>query len=168
MEQKNQNESALNCGRVLEGKVFNGTTFEIQKTETGILYHCYGGFSIFVTPNNKALYETLNSFIELKDSFTSMTAKELDDFDLATTAISYVLNVPLIAFTDQEFTFDLATFVINYLRGLTEKADSAPLEYENPDDNADFVAAINAVEAFKDDFGRLAAQAEADNDTNET
>jgi UDP-galactopyranose mutase len=149
MEKKKQNESALNCGRAIEGKVFKGNTFEIQQTETGVLYHCYGGYSIFVTPNNKSLYDTLNSFIEIKENLSSMTAEELNDFDLTVSAISYILNTPLIAFSDQNFTFDLATFIINYLRELTAKADEAPLEHENPNDNAAFLSLVDVAETFK-------------------
>lgn len=149
MEKNNINDSALYCGRAIEGQVFKGNTFEIQKTERGILYHCYGGYSIFVTPRNNALYQTLDDLISYREKAKIFTEQEKNDFELAASAIVYVLNAPLFAFSDQAFTFDLATFIINYLRDLTEKADNAPLEYENPEDVAPFLSVVESFENVK-------------------
>ena len=152
MEQNNINDSALYCGRAIEGQVFKGETFEIQKTERGILYHCYGGYSIFVTPNNKALYQTLNEFINIEDEDVKFNEEEAKDFELATSAIAYILNAPRIAFADQSFTFDLATFIVQYLQKITDDAENAPLQYENAEENAQFEEAMVALEELKKDI----------------
>lgn len=152
MEQNNLNDSALYCGRAIEGQVFKGETFEIQKTERGILYHCYGGYSIFVTPNNKALYQTLNEFIDIETGVIKLSEEESKDFELAASAISYILNAPRIAFADQGFTFDLATFLVQYLQQITDDAENAPLQYENAEENAQFEEAMVALEGLKKDI----------------
>lgn len=152
MEQNNLNDSALYCGRAIEGQVFKGETFEIQKTERGILYHCYGGYSIFVTPNNKALYQTLNEFIDIETGVVKLSEEESKDFELAASAISYILNAPRIAFADQGFTFDLATFLVQYLQQITDDAENAPLQYENAEENAQFEEAMVALEELKKDI----------------
>jgi hypothetical protein len=149
MEQNNINDSALYCGRPIEGQVFKGETFEIQKTERGILYHSYGGYSIFVTPRNNALYQTLDDLISYREKIKGLTEQEKNDFELVSTAIVYVLNAPRFAFSDQVFTLDLATFIINYLRSITEKADNAPLEYEQPDDVAPFLSVVESFDNIK-------------------
>lgn len=149
MEQNNLNDSALYCGRAIAGQVFKGETFEIQKTERGILYHCYGGYSIFVTPNNKALYQTLNEFIDIETGVVKLSEEESKDFELVTSAISYILNAPRIAFADQGFTFDLATFLVQYLQQITDDAENAPLQYENAEENAQFEEAMVALEELK-------------------
>ena len=53
----------------MTGESFGGETFEIIKTTRGIVYKTYGGYSIFVTPNNVALYETLNDLVVNKDEY---------------------------------------------------------------------------------------------------
>lgn len=158
MEQNNINDSALYCGRAIEGQVFKGETFEIQKTERGILYHCYGGYSIFVTPNNKALYQTLNEFIDIETGVVKLSEEESKDFELVTSAITYILNAPRIAFSDQGFTFDLATFLVQYLQKITEEAENAPLQYENAEENAQFEEAMVALEELKKDIEREDAE----------
>jgi hypothetical protein len=159
MENKNNlEESALYCGRAIEGQVFKGETFEIQKTERGILYHCYGGYSIFVTPNNKALYQTLNEFIDIENGVVKLNDEESKDFELATSAISYILNAPRIAFSDQGFTFDLATFIVQYLQQITDEAESTPLQYENAEENAQFEDAMIAIEEIKKDIEKEHAE----------
>jgi hypothetical protein len=152
MEQNNINDSVLYCGRPIEGQVFKGETFEIQKTERGILYHCYGGYSIFVTPNNKALYQTLNEFIDIETGVVKLNEEESKDFELATSAISYILNAPRIAFADQGFTFDLATFLVQYLQKITDDAENTPLQYENAEENSQFEEAMVALEELKKDI----------------
>jgi hypothetical protein len=152
MEQNNINDSALYCGRPIEGQVFKGETFEIQKTERGILYHCYGGYSIFVTPNNKALYQTLNEFIDIETGVVKLNEEESKDFELATSAITYILNAPRIAFSDQGFTFDLATFLVQYLQQIANEAENAPLQYENAEENSQFEEAMVALEELKKDI----------------
>ena len=152
MEQNNINDSALYCGRPIDGQVFKGETFEIQKTERGILYHCYGGYSIFVTPNNKALYQTLNEFIDIETGVVKLNEEESKDFELATSAITYILNAPRIAFSDQGFTFDLATFLVQYLQQIADEAENAPLQYENAEENSQFEEAMVALEELKKDI----------------
>lgn len=152
MEQNNINDSALYCGRLIEGQVFKGETFEIQKTERGILYHCYGGYSIFVTPQNASLYQTLNEFIDIETGVINLTEEEKDDFELATSAITYILNTPRIAFSDKNFTFELATHVVEYLNKISKESFEAPLQYETPEENAQFENAMVAIDNLKKDI----------------
>lgn len=158
MEQKNINDSALYCGRSIEGQVFKGETFEIQKTERGILYHCYGGYSIFVTPNNKALYQTLNEFIDIETGVVTLNEEESKDFELATSAITYILNAPRIAFSDQGFTFDLATFLVQYLQQIADESGKAPLQYENAEENSQFEEAMVAIAELKKEIEKEHAE----------
>ena len=94
----------FDCGTPLEGQEFKGETFEIVKTSKGVLYKMYGGYVIFVTPNNKALYETLCDYIDHKDEYEKLEGELKEQFDLNLSAIAYVLNAPLFAFTSPELT----------------------------------------------------------------
>ena len=128
----------LDCGK--EIKFWKGETFEMIKSNKGILYHVYGGFNIFVTPNNTALYETLDDLIENQETYNSLTGKEREDFDLHLSALTYVLDVPLFAFSNAEFTYDIATKVIQFLQKTYDNAIAQPLQEET----------VKADQEFKD------------------
>lgn len=129
---------------------FSGETFEIIKTTRGIVYKTYGGYSIFVTPNNVALYETLNELIVKKEELGMLVGKDKDDFELNLSAIAYVLNTPLIAFTDASFTFDIAQRIIEFLTEKYEEAMNAPLQEETFEENQRFEDAIKGFETIKE------------------
>lgn len=140
----------LDCGKAIEGKVFKGETFELSKTNKGICYHVFGGYSIFVTPNNVALYETLDDLIENQETYNQLTGKEREDFDLNLSAIGYVLDVPLFAFSSAELTFDLATKVIQYLQKVYDDAMNQPLQEETVKEDQEFKDAVLGMENIKE------------------
>lgn len=145
-ETKKVEPIVLEMGKAIEGKSFKGETFEIVKTTHGILYHLFGGYNIFVTPNNIALYETLNNLIENKDEYEKLTGKEREDFDLNLSAVSYVLDVPLLTFGSAEFTFHLASEVIKYLQSVYDKATQEPLQEETVEYDLAFKDAVLGLE----------------------
>lgn len=140
----------LDCGKAIEGKCFKGETFELTKTNKGILYHVFGGYSIFVTPNNVALYETLDDLIEHQESYNKFEGKEREDFDLNLSAISYVLDIPLFAFSSAELTFDLATKVIQFLQKTYDEAMQKPLQEETVQEDQEFKDAVLGMENIKE------------------
>lgn len=140
----------LDCGKAIEGKCFKGETFELTKTNKGILYHVFGGYSIFVTPNNVALYETLDDLIENQETYNKLTGKEREDFDLNLSAITYVINVPLFAFSSAELTFDLATKVIQFLQKTYDEAMKQQLQEETVKEDQEFKDAVLGMENIKE------------------
>ena len=140
----------LDCGKAIEGKVFKGQTFELSKTNKGICYHCFGGYSIFVTHNNIALYETLDDLIENQETYNSLTGKEREDFDLHLSALTYVLDVPLFAFSSAEFTYDIATKVIQFLQKTYDDAMAQPLQEETVQEDQEFKDAVLGLEEVKE------------------
>lgn len=140
----------LEMGKAIEGKSFKGETFELVKTTHGILYHLFGGYNIFVTPNNIALYETLDDLIENKDEYEKLTGKEREDFDLNLSAVSYVLDVPLFAFGSAEFTFHLASEVIKYLQKVYDEANEAQLQEETVSEDLAFKDAVLGLEQLQE------------------
>ena len=140
----------LDCGKAIEGKVFRGDTFELTKTNKGILYHSFSGYSIFVTQNNISLYETLDDLIENQETYNQLTGKEREDFDLNLSAITYVINVPLFAFSSAELTFDLATKVIQFLQKTYDEAIQKPLQEETVQEDQEFKDAVLGMENIKE------------------
>ena len=140
----------LDCGKAIEGKVFKGQTFELTKTNKGICYHCFGGYSIFVTHNNIALYETLNDLIENQEVYNKLTGQERDDFDLNLSCIAYILNVPLFSFSSAEFSFSIATQVIQFLQKTYDDAMAKPLQEETVAEDQEFKDAVLGMENIKE------------------
>lgn len=140
----------LDCGKAIEGKVFKGETFELTKTNKGILYHVFGGYSIFVTPNNVALYETLDDLIEHQESYNKFEGKEREDFELNLSCIAYILNVPLFSFSSAEFSFSIATQVIQFLQKTYDEAMQQPLQEETVQEDQEFKDAVLGMENIKE------------------
>lgn len=136
----------LDCGKEIKGKSFKGETFDMVKTSKGILYHVYGGFNIFVTPNNVALYETLDDLIENQETYNKFQGQEKEDFELNLSAITYVLDIPLFAFSNSEFTFKIAEETIKYLQAVYENSMNHPLQEETVEEDLAFKDAVLGLE----------------------
>lgn len=139
----------FDCGTPLEGQEFKGETFEIVKTTKGVVYKMYGGYVIFVTPNNKALYETLCDYIDHKEEYEKLEGELKEQFDLQLSAVAYVLNTPLFAFTSSELTYGLATMIIDHLRKTFDELMEKPLQPESVEEDREFKEATLGLEELK-------------------
>lgn len=142
----------LDCGKKVDE--WSGDTFRLTKTDKGILYHQFGGYSIFVTPNNKALYETLCDYVDHKEEYEKLEGELKEQFDLQLSAVAYVLNTPLFAFTNSEFMFKIATDVIDYLKSTFDSLMEQPLQEETPLEDAEFKEATLGLEALKEEIAK--------------
>lgn len=136
----------LDCGKAIEGESFKGDTFELVKTNKGILYHVYGGYSIFVTPNNVSLYETFNDLIVNRDEYSKAVGEERETLELNISAMAHVLNIPLIAFSNADFTFEMASKTIQFLQKVYDESVKQELQEETVEEDAQFKEATLAVE----------------------
>lgn len=137
----------LDCGKKVDE--WSGDTFRLTKTDKGILYHQFGGYSIFVTPNNKALYETLCDYVDNKEEYAKLEGELKEQFDLQLSAVAYVLNTPLFAFTSSELTYGLATMIIDHLRKTFDELMEKPLQPESVEEDREFKEATLGLEELK-------------------
>lgn len=144
----------FDCGTPLEGQEFKGETFEIVKTTKGVVYKMYGGYVIFVEPQNKALYETLCDYIDHKEEYDQLEGEMKEQFALELSAMAYCLNVPLFCFNDAEFTFKIATMVIDYLKSTFDELMGKPLQEENIEEDNEFKEATLALEELKEQIAK--------------
>lgn len=142
----------LDCGKKVDE--WSGDTFRLTKTNKGILYHQFGGYSIFVTPNNKALYETLCDYIDHKEEYEKLEGELKEQFDLQLSAITYCLSVPLYVFSDSKFTFKIAIDVIDFLKSTFSSLMAEPLKEETPQQDAEFKEATLGLEALKEEIAK--------------
>lgn len=131
----------LDCGKEVDE--WAGETFRITKTTTGIMYHTYGGYSVFCTPNITGLYETLNDLIENKDKYEKLEGEEREIQELELSARAYCLSLPVYAFSDPTFMYKTAEHVIKWLRETSEQLLNVELKEETEED-------LNANQEFRD------------------
>lgn len=142
------NETELDCGDKVEE--FSGNNFRIVKTTRGVLYHEYGGYNIFVTPNNTALYNTLIDLIDLGKSKEGLSDEEKERVELMLSATIQCISVPKIAFLDADFTFEIASKVIDFINTQYDKLMSEPLQEEIIEQDEAFKEAALALEEMKE------------------
>lgn len=127
---------ALDCGK--EEDEWKGDTFRITLTNKGVLYHEYGGYSVFVTPNNIALYEALADLVENKEKYSKLEGEEKENFDSLLAIIAYNLSLPRISFLDREFPQEIAIRVMEFIQNMYDTLMQKPLQEETPKEDEAF------------------------------
>lgn len=149
---------ALDCGKEVDE--WKADTYRITLTDQGVLYHEYGGYSIFVTPQNAALYGVLSELVINKDEYFKADAENKEEYDLIMSAIAYCLAVPRLVCGDYEFMFEIASRVVEYIKKKYEELTEQPLQEETPIENAEFKEYVEAIGTLKEvvnseDFGKI-------------
>ena len=139
---------ALDCGK--EEDEWAGETFRITLTNKGVLYHEYGGYSVFVTPNNEALYNALVDLVENKEKYAKLEGEEAENFSALLTIIAYNLSLPRISFMDREFPQEIAIRTMEFIRKMYDGLMNKELQEETPKEDAAFREAIEALEELKE------------------
>ena len=137
----------LDCGKKIDE--YSGETFRITLTDRGALYHEYGGYSVFASPNNTALYQTLEDMVINKDKYESADGEEKENIELTMSAIGYCLAVPKIVFGDVDMMFNVAKMVIEHIRKQYEALMAEPLQDETIAEDEEFKSAALALEDLK-------------------
>ena len=139
---------ALDCGK--EEDEWAGETFRITLTNKGVLYHEYGGYSVFVTPNNEALYNALVDLVENKEKYAKLEGEEAENFSALLTIIAYNLSLPRISFMDREFPQEIAIRTMEFIRKMYDSLMNKELQEETPKEDAAFREATEALEGLKE------------------
>lgn len=138
---------ALDCGKEVDE--WKGETFRITLTDRGVLYHEYGGYSVFVTPNNVALYDVLADLVENKDEYAELEGEKKENFESLLAIIAYNLSLPRIAFLDKDFPQEIAIKTMEFLRKMFDDLTNKELQDETPKEDAEFKEATLALEDLK-------------------
>lgn len=145
----------LDCGKEVDE--WAGETFRITKTTTGVLFHTYGGYSVFCTPNIKSLYETLCDYVDNKDEYAKLEGEAKEIHELSLSALAYCVNLPSFVCSDEAFLYDTAGHIVKYLREMSEQLLDAPLREETEEDlkaNEEFREATLATKELVDEISK--------------
>lgn len=135
-------------------KEYDNDNIRIVKCKDCIIWQHKGGFSLVVKPNMRALYEYLDGMLAMKDRYDELTDDEKQLYDVSYFGMSLILQAPMFAVTDDEFFVDLATFVGDGVKRVSEKLLNQPLQEETPIENAEFETKMEAAnELLKEDAG---------------
>lgn len=135
---------------------FDGAHFEMCVTKDGTaVYRTRGGYTIVADYELTSLNRTIRNFISLSKNEVKLSDDEMEAVLLDLDANAHVLNIPMLAFSDLNFKFDLAKMVINFLRDTYDKAMNAPLQDETPEENKVFKDGITAIHNTVDELKSL-------------
>ena len=134
----------LDCGK--KENEFKGNTYSIVLTNKGALYHEYGGYNIFVSPSYTSLYDTLADIVLNKDLYEKAEGEEKERLETTLSAIGYCLSLPKFVFSDADFTFEIATRVVGFIKKQYDELMSKPLQEEDVKKDEQFKEAVLAVE----------------------
>lgn len=125
---------------------FDGAHFEMCITKDGTaVYRTRGGYTIVADYGLSSLNKTISNFIALSKNEVKLSDDEMEAVLLDLDANAHVLNIPMIAFSDLNFKFELAKMVIKFLRDTYDKAMDASLQDETPEENKVFKDGITAI-----------------------
>lgn len=135
-------------------KEYDNDNIRIVKCKDCIIWQHKGGFALVVKPTMRALYEYLDGMLAMKDRYDELTDDEKQLYDVSYFGMSLILQSPMFAVADDEFFVDLATFVGNGVKKVSEKLLNQPLQEETPIENAEFETKMEAAnELLKEDAG---------------
>ena len=135
---------------------FDGVHFEMCITKDGTaVYRTRGGYTIVADYGLSSLNKTISNFIALSKNEVELSDDEMEAVLLDLDANAHVLNIPMLAFSDLDFKFELAKMVINFLRDTYDKAMNAPLQDETPEENKVFKDGITAIHNTVDELKSL-------------
>lgn len=133
---------------------FEGETFVMYMTKRGdAVYHVRGGYTIIADTRQIALNRTIANCVSIHKDMDGLTEEQKEAIFLDMSATAYVLNVPMFAFSDQEFKYNMAKSVVKWLRETYEEAMSVDeLQPETTDEDKVFEEGVMAVERLKEEI----------------
>lgn len=126
-------------------KEYDGGNFKITAFRDGsIMYHTTGGYTLIGDYRLVGLNTVLRDFIDKMSDTSWGNTVNRENIELDLSANTYILNIPMFAFSDAQLKFELATKVIEYLNNLYKTATETELTEENIEDNKVFHDAVMA------------------------
>ena len=140
----------LDCGT--KEDEWETDTYRVTLTNRGALYHEKGGYSIFVTPAMKSLYDTLADIVVNKDKYANLEGEEKESYETALSAVAYCLALPKFVFSDGDFTYKIATMVVEFIKKEYDRLMNEELQEENVDKDREWKETVDAVNTIKEAF----------------
>lgn len=118
-------------------------SYKFVECKKGVMFLC-GGIKFYAPAvytaqdgdNGGALYDTLKTFCEMDDRKDSMSEDERLMFDTFQNILLTYMVLPLDAFADSDFTFDVAKYIVEKKQKMYQELLDKPLKEETAEDDA--------------------------------
>lgn len=135
-----------------------GGTFEMSIMKDGTaVYHTYGGLTVVAKPNLTSLAGTIAEYVGSQEYVATLNEEEKELFDLNLSAFGYIMSLPMFAFSNMEFTYSIASNIVEFLRKSADELLNEELHEETSEDiemNERFKDASLALEEMKEEVGK--------------
>ena len=132
-------------------KEYDNDNLRIVKCKDCIIWQHKGGFTFVVKPTMRALYEYIDGMLAMKDNYESLSDDLRQLYEASYFGMSLILQAPMFAVVDDELFVDLATFIGEGVKKVSDKLLNQPLQEETPIENAEFETKMEvANELLKD------------------
>lgn len=135
-----------------------GGTFEMSIMKDGTaVYHTYGGLTVVAKPNLTSLAGTIAEYVGSQEYVATLNEEEKELFDLDLSAFGYIMSLPMFAFSNKEFTYSIASNIVEFLRKSADELLNEELHEETLEDiemNERFKDASLALEEMKEEVGK--------------
>ena len=132
-------------------KEYDNDNIRIVKCKDCIIWQHKGGFTFVVKPTMRTMYEYLDGMLSMKDKYDELNQDEKNLYDASYFGMSVILQSPMFAVADDEFFVELAMFIGEGIKKVSEKLLNQPLQEETPIENAEFETKMEvANELLKD------------------
>ena len=140
-------------------KTLKGDTFEMHLMKDGTAVdHVYGGLTVSATANLSSLAGTIAEYVNSQEYVATLSDEDKELFNLDLSAFAYVMTLPMFAFSDKEFTYSIASNIVEFLRTKTDELLAEELieeTLEDVEDNNRFKDASLALEEMKEEMNKL-------------
>ena len=132
-------------------KEYDNDNLRIVRCKDCIIWQQKGGFTFVVKPTMRALYEYIDGMLAMKDNYESLSDDLRQLYEASYFGMSLILQAPMFAVADDAFFVDLATFIGEGVKKVSDKLLNHPLQEETPIENAEFETKMEvANELLKD------------------
>lgn len=126
-------------------KQFDCESFYLYKAGGFMHYMTKGGYHVFVKPDYKALYDTLNLLLDVLIEGKDKKGEAKENLQNIADFVSAILFAPTIIFSNEEFMFKAFETIQKFTEELMNKSMET-LQKEDFDKNNDFEQAVKSAE----------------------
>lgn len=138
-------------------KTYDYGHFKLYRTDKGIVFHMADMYQL-ISPMTQALYGQLDWLLDQKDNLLLLNEEQKEIYDALFGATMAILMAPGIAFSNEEYYIDIATYITSKQNELFEKLLNQDLQPEDAVADAEFNDRVEFVEKIKEDAKEYAKE----------
>lgn len=138
-------------------KTYDYGHFKLYRTDKGIVFHMAGVYQ-FIPPISQTLYGQLNWLLDQKDNLILLNEEQKEIYDALFGATMAILMAPGIAFSNEEYYIDIATYITQKQNELFEKLLNEDLHPEDPVADEEFNRTVEFAEQLKEEAKEYAKE----------